>query len=258
MVVPGAYGVKVSHQERWQASGEDLAAELGGIAGGKVLKHDDGNEDAVARGPGRRRGIENAELQRQVSALSGDGGVDASGVELQVVKLVRRENGNGTVGGGAELEGALGSVMEQGGGAEELGESAGPVAAQGLHLPKAVLRGDIALGEDQVVEIRCGDVRDAVAIALHGDGSGEARDGEGAIQLRKGITHGIASPDACAKEGHEEHAESNDEKNGEVAGQARGLDGYFVRHWVYGIGRVVKGVWLRPEQIEFVGGFVLR
>ncbi len=38
------------------------------------------------------------------------------------------------------------------GGAEDLSQFAGGVAAEGFHLPESVLRGDVALGEDEVVE----------------------------------------------------------------------------------------------------------
>ncbi len=97
--------------------------------------------------------VEEAELEREVGALDGDGGVDAAGVELEVVELVGREAGDGAVGGGAELEGAL--ERGRGRGARSRGVSArvaGGVAAEGVHLPEAVLRGDEALGEDEVVE----------------------------------------------------------------------------------------------------------
>ena len=63
---------------------------------------------------------------------------------------------------------------------------AGGVAAEGLHLPEAVLRGDVALGDDEVVERGGLDVGDAVGVALDGDGSGEAGDGDGAVELREG------------------------------------------------------------------------
>ena len=42
--------------------------------------------------------------------------------------------------------------MRDEGGAEDLGELAGGVAAEGVHLEEAVLSGDEALGEDEVVE----------------------------------------------------------------------------------------------------------
>ena len=52
------------------------------------------------------------------------------------------------------------------------------MAAEGVHLPEAVLCGDEALGEEEVVERGGAEVGDAVGVALDGDGSGEAGDGE--------------------------------------------------------------------------------
>ena len=95
------------------------------------------------------------------------------------MELVGGEDGDGAVGGGADLQGALEAVVLDEGGAEDLGELAGGVAAEGVHLPEAVLRGDEALGEEEVVEVGGVDGGDAVGVALDGDGGGEAGDGEG-------------------------------------------------------------------------------
>jgi hypothetical protein len=48
------------------------------------------------------------------------------------------------------------------------------MAAEGVHLPEAVLCGDEALGKDEVVERGGTDVRNAVVVALDGDWGGEA------------------------------------------------------------------------------------
>ena len=55
-------------------------------------------------------------------------------------------------------------------GAHDFGEIAVRVAARGVHLPEAVLRGDVALGDEEVV-FGCGfDVGNAVGVAPDGDG----------------------------------------------------------------------------------------
>ena len=110
------------------------------------------------------------------------------------MELVGREGGEGAVGGGADLEGALEAVVGDEGWAEDLGEFAGGVAAEDVHLPEAVLCGDVALGDDEVVERGGADVGDAVGVALDGDGSGEAGDGDGAVELGEGVAHGLAGP----------------------------------------------------------------
>ena len=144
--------------------------------------------------------VEEAKLEREVGALEVDGGVDAGGVALEEVELVGREGEEGAVGGGADLEGALEAVVGEERGAEDFGEGAGGVAAEGVHLPEAVLRGDEALGEEEIVERGGAEVGDAVGVTLDGDRSGEARDGDGPVELGKGVLHGLAEPVACGDE----------------------------------------------------------
>ena len=81
------------------------------------------------------------------------------------MELIGREDRDGAVGGGADLHDALGAVMGDKAGAEDLGELAGGVAAEGFHLPEAVLRGDVTLGEDEVVERGGTEVGNALVVA---------------------------------------------------------------------------------------------
>jgi hypothetical protein len=212
--------------------GESFAVEFGGEAGGEVLKHDEADEESVAWCPGSRFVVEETELEGEVCALDGDGGVDAGGVPFEDVKLVGWEGGDGAVGGDAELESALEAVVEEEAGAEDFGEGAGGVATEGVHLPEAVLRGDEALGEEEVVERGCADVRNAVGVALDGDGSREVGDGDGTVELGEGVVHRLAEPVACGDEADEgdeddERGESNDDATEDAAafGMQRGFFG---------------------------------
>ena len=135
-----------------EAGGEGFAVELGGEGVGEVLEHDEADEEGVAWGPGRGLVVEETEFEREMGLLEGDGGVDSGGVAFEGVELAGWEGRCGSVGGGAELEGALEAVVGEEGGAKDLGEGAGGVAAEGVHLPEAVLRGDEALGDEEVVE----------------------------------------------------------------------------------------------------------
>ncbi len=195
VVAPGDGGVEIADEVRGKFCGEGFAVELGGEAGGEVLEHDEADEDGVARRPGGGLVAEEAELEREVGALEGDGGVDAGGVFFEEMELIGREGGEGAAGGDAELEGALEAVVEEEAGAENLGEGAGGVAAESVHLPEAILRGDEALGEDEVVERGGAEVGDAVGVALDGDGGPEAGDGEGAVELGERVAHGLAEPE---------------------------------------------------------------
>jgi hypothetical protein len=135
-------------------------------------------------------------------ALGFDGGVNAAGVEGEPVELVGREDGDCVVGGGGDLHGALGAVVGEEPVAEDLGEGAGCVAAECLHLPEAVLRGDVALGDDEVVHGGRTEVGDALIVALDGDGSREAGDGKGAVDLGEGVAHGLIGPMTTVEEGY--------------------------------------------------------
>ena len=114
--------------------------------------------------------------------MGGDVGVDAAGVGLELVELVGGKGGDGAVGGGAELEDALLAVVVDEGGAEDLGEGAGGVAAESVHLQEAVGGGDVALGEEEVVEVGGVDGGDVLRVAGDGDGRGEAGDGDAAVE----------------------------------------------------------------------------
>ena len=224
VIAPGDYGVEVGEEVLGETRGEGFAAELGGEAGGEVLKHDECDEEAVTRGPGGGLIAEEAELEREVGALKFDGGVDAGGVALEEMELVGWESGDGAVGGGADEEGTLEAVVSDEAGTEDLGEAAGGVTSEGVHLPEAILCGDEALGEEEVVERGGAEVGDTVGVALYGDGSGEAGDGDGAIQLGQGVAHGLAEPVAGGEDADdgEEDCEGGDD-DGDAAEETAAL-----------------------------------
>ncbi len=159
VIAPGAYRVEVGDQVGGEMGGEGLARELRREAGGEVLKHHKLDQDGVARRPRSGPVAEQAELDGEAGALGGDGGVHSARVDLQPVALIGGQDGDGAVGGGAKLKGALQPVVIQHGAAKNGGELAGGVAAQQVHLPQAVLGGDESLGKDEVVHRAGADVR---------------------------------------------------------------------------------------------------
>lgn len=209
VVTPGDGGVEIADEVGGKFGGEGFAIEFGGEAGGEVLEHDQADEEGIARRPRGGLVAEKAELEREVGALDIDGGVDAGGVLFEEMKLIGWESGDRAVGGDSELEGALEAVVDEEAGAEDLGESAGGVAAESVHLPEAILRGDEALGEDEVVERGGAEVRDAVRVALDGDGGRKAGNGEGAVELGERVAHGLTEP-VTGDEGTDD-----DDENGE-------------------------------------------
>jgi hypothetical protein len=152
VVAPGNGGVEIADEVLGEARCESFAAELDGEGVGEVLVHDKGDEEGVAWGPGGRLVAKETELEWEMGLLDTDGGVDSGGVTLKGVELIGWQCGDGAVGGGAKLKGSLDAVMGEKRWAENLGEGAGGVAAEGVQLPEAVLRGDEALGDEEVVE----------------------------------------------------------------------------------------------------------
>jgi hypothetical protein len=176
-----------------------------------------------------------------VGALGGDGCVHSARVEIEPVELVGGQDGDGAVGGGAQLQGALQAVVLQHGAAKNGGKLAGGVAAQQVHLPEAVLGGDESLGEDEVVHGGGVDVRHAACVAFHRDRRGKAVDGERAIELRQVLAHRIADEVASGEErrgcktGEEQKEEGED---AQPAGQAR-TSGRGFAHGVW-CGRTIR------------------
>jgi hypothetical protein len=224
--------------------GDGLAAEFGGKAVGEVLIHDEADEEGVTRSPGRWVVAEDLEFEREMVALDGDGGVDSAGVDLEVVKLLFGDSRDGPVGGGPQLKSSLDTVMLEKGGPENLGQLTGGVPAERVHLKEAVLGGDEALGEDEVVERGGTDVGDPVGIALDCDRSGDAGYAEFAIDLRERCSQEMVNVAARGEEG----GESNDKKDGDGYGKepgktarTRARTGGFVLSAALDQGRLIVG-----------------
>ena len=62
MVAPGADGVEVGEEVGGKVRGQGFTIELGGEAGGEVLRHDEGDEQGVARLPEGGGVVEDVEL----------------------------------------------------------------------------------------------------------------------------------------------------------------------------------------------------
>lgn len=234
MVAPGTYGVEIGEEigallgcgRGGKAGGEGFAVELLREGVGEVFEEDEGDEDGVARGP--RLGVvgEHMELEREVVVLGGDGGVDAGGVAFEVVELVGGELSEDTVGGRAEGEGALEAIVGDEAGAEDLGELAGGMAAEGVHLEETIPGGGEALGEEEIVEGVGVDRRDAAGVARDGDGGGEAGGDEGAGELREISAGGGVKPEAGNDDGGRGEEEDGEEAEEAEASGSAGFPGF--------------------------------
>jgi hypothetical protein len=110
------------------------------------------------------------------------------------------EDGESAVGGCTDLESTLKAVMRYEGGAEDLRKITGDIASKRIHLPETVLCSNEALSDDDVIEGSGADVGYAVAIALNGDRSGQARNGDVPVNLRKSVMHDLANPMTSSEE----------------------------------------------------------
>ena len=240
LVAPGAYRVEVGEKVGGEVGGEGLAIELGGEVGGEVLGHDEGDEEGVAGLPEGGSVVQDVELDGQGvgavgAVVGGDVGVDAAGIGLELVKLVGGKGGGGSVGGGAELEDALLAVVLDEGGTKDLGEGSGAVAAESVHLEEAVGGGDVALGEEQVIEVGGVDGGDVLRVAGDGDGSGEAGDRDAAVEEalvgEEVGAHVVAQDDGGDREGEGEKDEEGAE-GGENAEERAELGVGVLGGWV--------------------------
>ena len=163
---------------------ENFAVHLGGKAGGEVLRHDERDQQRITRRPGRGSVVQQMELDRQRVAVSGDEGIHAAGVGVELMALVVGQDRKGSVCGGAQLQVALQAVMFDERRTEDLGKLTGGVAAECVHLEEAVLRRHEALREEQIVEVGSVERGHTVAIARDGDRGGQAVEMEFAVDLR--------------------------------------------------------------------------
>ncbi len=221
MIAPGADGVEVGGELCLQLGGklrgEGRTRDFGWVGVGEVLEHGEGDEEGVAWGPGSGLVAQDAELDGEVVGLLRDGGVDADGEALEHVLLIGWKDGDGVIGGGADLQGALEAVVREERGTEDFGEFAGGVAAEQIHLEETVGCGDEALGDEEVVDRLGVDVGDAVLVAFDGDGGGESGELQGAVYLRQGGAGAVAQPCARAEEGSRaEDAEGEENDEGEL------------------------------------------
>ena len=91
-------------------------------------------------------------------------------------------------------------------GAENHSQIAGGEAARHVHLPEPLLRGDVTLGEEEVVEVGRGDGRNAQRVASHHHRLGESGKLDGAVFLRQRGAHRAVKPDVEGKEDDQQPA----------------------------------------------------
>ena len=101
--------------------------------------------------------------------------IDAAGVVVEARAIGGRHPRVDALGGHANLQNALRLVVLDERRTENFGQLAVGAAPQAVHLPEPVLRGDVALRDEEIVLRSGGDVGNAVAVAAHSDRRGQSR-----------------------------------------------------------------------------------
>jgi hypothetical protein len=110
--------------------------------------------------------VQQVELDRKV--ILRDQRVHPAAVLLEQVNLVRRKLRQRAVGGRADLQRALQPIMRQISRPEDLSQLACRMTADQVHLEQAIASRDEALREDEIVQVRSLDGRDAARVASYG------------------------------------------------------------------------------------------
>lgn len=164
------------------------------------LGHVDADEEGVSDCPRLGTIAKNAEFERKRFALLllGDVGVHATRIDFEIVLVGVAEVLDGVLGKVTESKDALLTVVGESRGAKDFAEFTRSITAAEVHLPKAVLSGDIALGKEEVVEVVSTDVRNSLLIADDLHWGAESGDRNGAIELGQSGTGGAKEPQAYA------------------------------------------------------------
>jgi MYXO-CTERM domain-containing protein len=151
--------------------------------------------------------------------------IDAACVVVEASAVVGGQMVVETLGGEANLKDALRFVVPNERGAHDFSQLAVGAAARAVHLPEAVLSGDVALGNEEIVERGGVDVGHAVGVAADDNrgryyGSGKAREVDVAVKLGQRGYGGRAKPQDAGQGGeekqHQEAAAGPEKEQGPV------------------------------------------
>jgi hypothetical protein len=217
-IAPGADGVEVGFERGVvEADGDAAARELGGDVGIEGLNHRETHADGVDAAPRLRAVVEETEFDGKAIGLLAlrDEEIDAAGVVVESSAVVGGLMVVDSLGSEPNLEDALGFVVLDEGRAHDFSQLAIGAAARGVHLPEAVLRGDVALGDKEVVQRGGVDVGHAVGVAANCYGSGEGRSGKAgkmhiAVKLGQRGYGGGAKPQDAGQGGEEKQHQEAD------------------------------------------------
>ena len=183
-------------------------------------------------------------------------------VRLELAPLIRWKGCCGTVGRRAQLQITLHLVVQDEFGPEDLRELSGRMTAQRVHLPQAILRGDVALREEQIFHGGGVDGRNALRIARDGDWRMQAFDGERAVDGGQHGAHHVPRPDRSRSDeaGHDdEKDETREEKSAKKPSTSAGPRRVPARSInILAREQARLSVWLRPQCSEPVAMFPLQ
>src|SRR5215467_4198672 len=118
-------------------------------------------------------------------AMGGDECVYTASVSIEVAVVAFGHIFLGAFSGDTQPEDALFAIELDEIAAEDLGEFAGGGTAEHIHLPETILRSDVSLGEEEIVQGRGFDGRNSSRIAENTNFCRKAGHRDAAIEFRK-------------------------------------------------------------------------
>ena len=213
--MPGRREVREDHLDLVGGEGraEPGPGQLVGVVASQVPRHRLEPRDGVDGGPlldlvARHLEAQHGILQRHVARVAhgGDVVVDTVRVGVEVLPRLRRQGRQLLLGDVAPTKGADDLVGLDPRRADELGEPAGRDVAAEVHLEEAVLRGDEALGPEEVVRGVGIDLGHTLLVPDHPDLGAETVELDLARDLWPRLTHD-------PRPGDDEHADDEDDED---------------------------------------------
>ena len=216
-VAPRPRGIQVRSQCRADARRNALPLQLLRPMLIEHLHHAHHHEHGIHGLPRLRLVHQEPKLRRQPILMRPDEGIHPARIIVEVSPVAVIEARGQPLRRRAHGQHPLHAVVLHQLRAQNLRRLAACHAASHIHLPEPVLRGHIALGKEQIVEIGRLNVRDAMLVSPHHDRRGQARRRNAAVELRQRGAHLVLQPHAAGQHSAGERQQQQKKKDQEHA-----------------------------------------
>ena len=216
-IAPRAGGIQIRGQRGPDARGNPFPLQLLRPVLIEHLHHAHDHQHGIHGLPWLRLVHQQAKLGRQPVLMRADKGIHAARVIVEVAAVAVVESRGQPLRRRAHGQHTLHAVVFHELRSQDLRCLAGGHAARHIHLPEAVLGGHIALGKEQIVEVGGLHVGNAMLVAPHYDGRGQARRRHAAVELGQGGAHLVLQPHSAGQHGAGERQQEQEKKDQEHA-----------------------------------------